>query len=131
MYINRIKTVNRDLIETGGWSAFKRNILMDDRCDVWEEFRPSLLSNKEFFLRFINTGTPVIFRGVASKANVAKKGTSAKKYATASRSSSSSSSSHTMQELLEVFQKSSFVNNYGRIKVPASTSPYSGTEPCD
>ena len=129
--INRVKTADRDLFETGGWSAFKRNISMDDRCDVWEEFRPSLLSNNEFFLRFINTGTPVIFRGVASKANVAKKGASAKNYATASRSSSSSSSSHTMQELLEVFQKSSFVNNYGRIKVPASTIPYSGTEPCD
>lgn len=129
--INRVKTADRDLIDTGGWSAFKRNISMDDRCDVWEEFRPSLLSNKEFFLRFINTGTPVIFRGVASKSNVAKNGATAKKGATASRDSSSSSGSHTMQELLEVFQKSYFVNKYGRIKVPASTIPYSGTAFCD
>lgn len=128
--MNRVKTADKDLIDTGGWSTFKRNISIDDRCDVWEEFRPSLLSNKEFFLRFINTGTPVIFRGVASTANIAKKVASKKKGTTASRGSSSSSS-HTMQELLKVFQKSYFVNKYGKINVPASTIPYSGTAFCD
>jgi len=122
--INRLEAIDRGVIDNGGWSAWKHNIPMDDRCDVREEFLPSLLSNKEFFLRFINTGTPVIFRGVANATKSASTRARSEK-----TKSDSSSSSDTMQELLRVFKKTSFINKYGRIKVPASTIPYSGNTP--
>lgn len=72
-------------------------------CDILEIWDVDNLPNvDEFFVRYINTATPVVFRGAALK------------------------KSSQMYKLRQKFAKKKFVRNYGTVQVTASTLPYAG-----
>lgn len=88
----------------GGWDPRvlpEGSIGQGDRCDIlqiWDADR--LPSNSDFFQQFINTGTPVIFRGAAKK------------------------DGELMTKLRRTLAKDAFLRKYGPVTVPASALPY-------
>lgn len=89
---------------TGGWDP---TVLpgsaeaMGSHCDLLEIWGLDRLpDNPEFMAKYINTGTPVVFRGVARQG------------------------SEIMHNLLVKFAKDRFLKKYGAIEVAASVLPY-------
>lgn len=71
------------------------------RCDILEVWNATQLSDGEtFFSRYINTGTPVIFRGLALH------------------------STETLHSLRSSFSRDLFLKRFGALEVQASTLPY-------
>jgi hypothetical protein len=115
---------------SGGWDSTRVEIDSSHYpCDILEihDSTKKLPSNKEFFVKYVNKGVPVIFRQVASSSSSAKllsipndSGNNNNKRKTSKKSSD------TMEEVREVFEKSHFLSHYGKYEVPVSTIPYSG-----
>lgn len=87
-----------ELTEVNTNSTRKQYYAPCDILEIWDEDVPNV---DEFFVRYINTATPVVFRGAALK------------------------KSSQMNKLREKFSKKKFVRNYGNVQVTASTLPYS------
>lgn len=91
------------LSRDGGWSqqTIDTDTVGDlQRCDV-EERWDGLPSNQEFFVKYVSTGTPVIFRGAAFNT-----------------------------QIRNAFEKKNFVEKYGNFRAPSSTIPYAGNHSC-
>ena len=104
--------------DDGGWSTErlelaalkklegKTSVNNDDgknhygRCDILEVWDSNLPGLDEFFVRYINTATPVIFRGAALR------------------------NDSSMNALRKAFAKKRFVRTYGSVAVPAASIPY-------
>jgi hypothetical protein len=100
-------------LEDGGWDTSRLPVLSDATGAlpvdhrITEVFAPTLPGNKEFFQRYINTGTPVAFKQVVDPA------------VSASPAASTSA-------LRAVLKKDAFLRRYGNFSVPAATIPYAG-----
>ena len=95
-----VETISDDDVKMESNSTSKQQYY--DRCDILEIWDGDLPNAEEFFVRYINTATPVVFRGAALKKTAQ------------------------MYQLREKFSKKKFVRNYGSVQVTASTLPYSG-----
>lgn len=106
----------RAMGEAGGWGCVRLPGLPDDvnppaqSSGVVEVWSPVLPSNKEFFRKYLNTGTPVLFR----------KATAPSPPAAPSASTST---------LRSAFQKDAFLQRYSNFTVPAAIIPYAGKFP--
>jgi hypothetical protein len=106
-------TQELQVLDNGGWDTSRLPVLSDaagaSPVDhrITEVFAPTLPANKEFFQKYINTGTPVVFRQVVDPA--------------VSVSPAASTSA-----LRAVLKKDAFLQRYGNFSVPAATIPYAG-----
>lgn len=82
----------------GGWNTVRMTSEDTTTCDVVEvvDCEGVLPSNKEFFAKYLNTSTPVVFRGA------------------------------THQAIRDLFVKETFTESYGDFVVPVAPIPYPG-----
>lgn len=100
--------VDSTKVDNGGWSIKQLDLssfphIHVDSCDILEITNESLPFSIAFFERFINTGTPVIFREVMHDPTKT-----------------------IMSRLKEVLRRKNFLEVYGNRQVPTSTLPYGG-----
>jgi hypothetical protein len=86
---------------SGGWQLTPTTLYTHHVSDIQEVFGAELPSNKEFFAKYVNTSTPVVFRGAAMESSVR-----------------------------DTLSKREFVARYGGFAVPQAVLPYSGGCPC-
>jgi hypothetical protein len=110
-----LSAVIRDILSTKASSEEATKSAWNDMSDVrvLEVLADELPTNKEFFLKYINTGTPVVFRKTQQERC---SGVSDKQVPV----------STSMTELRARFQKDAFLARYGSVAVPSSTIPYAG-----
>jgi hypothetical protein len=104
------KLVNTD---DGGWNPKRLHVdkeqypyfADENHCDIKQVYLDdaTMPDQEEFFMEYLNSATPVIFRGAALNASTSR-----------------------MFALRNVFRKDHFVKVYGGKKVTASTLPYGG-----
>lgn len=97
-----LQNVTTDL---GGWDELRIIDEKDqgkERCDVLEVWDEALPDAETFFRKYINTATPVIFRGAALLPE------------------------EEMSKLRKIFSKEVFLRKYGKLKVSTSPIPYGG-----
>jgi len=106
-------TVDR-AVPDGGWRttrfAASAAVGKPDPRVVEVDSAVLLPSNKEFFARYLNAGSPVIFRR-----------------STAPAVTGGGAASDSVSVTQGVFRKDNFLSGYGDITVPAATIPYAGT----
>ena len=98
-------------VDDGGWDPTR--LLLSDFADlptasmrgILEVHIDQLLTNDEFFRKYVNMGTPVVFRGVLKE---------------------SAPPGFSLKKLRDGFKKDNFLAVYGNVSVPASTIPYAG-----
>lgn len=104
------ETIPSGDVSDGGWNAERLQldpqkypyIKGPNRCDIMEIHGENLPDQADFFSQYINTATPVVFRGAALN------------------------ETSRMRFLRHVFQKENFLKVYGGKKVSASSLPYGG-----
>lgn len=99
---------SKSKVGSGGWSTKQLDLssfphIHVNACDIEEIHNESLPFSIAFFERFINTGTPVIFRQVMHDTEKT-----------------------IMSRLKEVLQRKNFLKFYGNRQVSTSTLPYGG-----
>lgn len=100
-------------IDDGGWNPKRLHVDQEqypyftdeNHCDIKQVYLDdaTMPDQEEFFMEYLNSATPVIFRGAALNATTSR-----------------------MFALRNVFRKDHFVKVYGGKKVTASTLPYGG-----
>lgn len=108
-----LQAPNRVNADDGGWNPKRLHIDKEqypyfsdeNHCDIKQVHLDdaTMPDQEEFFMEFLNSATPVIFRGAALNASTSR-----------------------MFALRHVFRKDNFVKVYGGKKVTASTLPYGG-----
>lgn len=108
-----LQAPNRVNADDGGWNPKRLHVDKEqypyfsdeNHCDIKQVHLDdaTMPDQEEFFMEYLNSATPVIFRGAALNASTSR-----------------------MFALRHVFRKDNFVKVYGGKKVTASTLPYGG-----
>lgn len=112
----------------GGWNPARLNLgdkISDSRCDILEVWsnNNSLPSIDEFFSRFVNTATPVIFRfnETAERHHRAildqLKGRAKLRF-----------KQPRIESVRQTFRKENLLQKFGQVTVPVAVIPYAGKE---